>query len=148
MLPDPNEYSSRTSIYGLYGFDERKQFYRCKIPADNSNIFFWSSGTWLIFVDSKAGKLNSSPLIKNDEDVLVGVVHSSNNLVFMRLGDEKWTNVEIDSFPNPSLNITSIHDLVIYKGEFYFVNQSGTVFVCHENVHAPHNHDRHIIVIL
>ncbi|KAK9130429.1 hypothetical protein Sjap_010916 [Stephania japonica] len=120
ILPDPNstDCSQPITVYGLYGFEDRKLFDKCNIPSN-------------------------CPFIKNYKDVLVGAVHNSNNFVFMRLGDEKWTTVEIESFPSRSLIITRIVDLLFYKGKFYLVNQSGTVFVCEENVHAPRNHDYH-----
>ncbi|KAK9100277.1 hypothetical protein Scep_023707 [Stephania cephalantha] len=83
------------------------------------------------------------PLIKNDEDVVFGVVYNANNLAYMKLGDKEWTIIEIDCFPSPSTKIESIHDLVLRNGRFYFVNQCGTVFVCKESAHAPHDQDHH-----
>ncbi|KAK9117665.1 hypothetical protein Sjap_016612 [Stephania japonica] len=56
----------------------------------------------------------AGPLINKDEDVFVAIFHTSNNLVVLRFGDEKWTNVDTDD----SFATISIHDLVFYKGNF------------------------------
>ncbi|KAK9130426.1 hypothetical protein Sjap_010913 [Stephania japonica] len=172
MLPT-NAKCSKPSVYGLYDFEDRKLFYEYKIPG-NYEVFFESSGTWLIFLDNEDKKLrvwnplslievslpcvtnqektavtyckvivSCGPLIKKREDVLVGVVINYDRLVVIRLGDEGWTNIDIDSFPCESHTTTIIHNLVFYKGKFYLVNQSGKVFICDENVHAPRNHDQH-----
>ncbi|KAK9117668.1 hypothetical protein Sjap_016615 [Stephania japonica] len=172
ILPDPNSsVSCRPTLYGLYQLHDpqkkqhQHQFHRFNIP-DNYDSFGWSSGTWLIFVDGKAGKLRvwnplsliefslpfvrnqnnqtnlsygkfhvscAGPLFNKDEDVFVAVFHSSKNLVVIRLGDENWTNVDIDD----SLDFTvSIHDLIFYRGNFYFLHHSGALFVCHQNYGA------------
>ncbi|KAK9130428.1 hypothetical protein Sjap_010915 [Stephania japonica] len=174
MLPNPHSKDSQPTVYGLYGFEYRKLFYKCNIPS-NYDLYPGSSGTWLIFIDRKGGKLRVwnplslievslplvknekynpivyteiilsriGPLIKNYQAVLVSAVHNCNNLVVMWLGEEKWTSIEIESFPSRSLATTRIVDLLFYKGKFYLVNQSWMLFVCEENVHTPRNHDHH-----
>ncbi|KAK9100272.1 hypothetical protein Scep_023702 [Stephania cephalantha] len=169
MLPA----KSTPTVYDLYAFDNDIKFYHCKIP-DNCEQFFASSGSWLIFIDSKGGRFRvwnplslsnislpllrrrgnadiygkfivscTGPLIKNDEDVLFGLVYNANKLAYMKLGDKEWTMIEVDCFPRPSTKIERIHDLVLHNGRFYFVNQCGMVFVCGKDVYAPHDQDHH-----
>ncbi|KAK9130434.1 hypothetical protein Sjap_010921 [Stephania japonica] len=172
MLPDLNYLSdsSYTKVYGLYGSDEQKQFYQCKIP-DNCEIFVGSSGTWLAYIDNKRRKLRvwnplslteislpfvsnkaiklgkvvvscPGPLIKNAiEDVVFGAVYDSTQFACIALGDKDWTNIEVDFFPSkPTIRID---DLVFYKGKFFLVDHSGMVFVCERNVPVPRDHDLH-----
>ncbi|KAK9130435.1 hypothetical protein Sjap_010922 [Stephania japonica] len=174
MLPAKSNDSTHPTIYNLYAFDNDIQFYNCKIP-DNCEMFIGSSGTWLIFIDSKGSKLQvwnplslsnislpflrrrekginiykklifscTGPLIKNDADLLFGLVYNANNLAYMKFGDKEWTIVKIDCFPRPSTKTERIHDLVLYNGRFFFVNQCGVVFACEENAHAPCDQDYH-----
>ncbi|KAK9130425.1 hypothetical protein Sjap_010912 [Stephania japonica] len=92
----------------------------------------------------------TGPLIKNGEDVVFGVLYDSNHLACIRLSDKKWVVVETDSIPRLSTVINhfvfpkeKINDLIFYKGKLYFLNNSGMVYVCEENVHAPRDYDHH-----
>ncbi|KAK9130432.1 hypothetical protein Sjap_010919 [Stephania japonica] len=181
MLPNPDLANSTTSpsVYNLYGFEEQKLCYQCKIP-DNCTEFIGSSGTWLVYKDNEGDKLRvwnplslieislpllmkngevdssiaydkvvvscTGPLIKNVEDVQIGLIYNKGSkLACIRLGDKEWTTIGSDSFPTTSIE-HNITDLVFYNGKFYFVDQFGAVYVCDENVHVPCDRDYHYCV--
>ncbi|KAK9137677.1 hypothetical protein Sjap_008271 [Stephania japonica] len=165
MFPASVDPPSR--IYNLYTYDGGRQFFQFELPREYE--FCCCSGTWLIFFDGKENKIRvwnplssvhillplilvpwckiiascRGPLIKDD---MVFAAFYPDKLAFIRLGDEAWTHVEIDflQVPRPSTpQILQINDIVFYRGKLYAVDQSGMIFVCEEDVHAPSYYDYH-----
>ncbi|KAK9102647.1 hypothetical protein Sjap_019901 [Stephania japonica] len=149
--------------YALYSFDGKRNFFQFKTP---NCMYFGSSGTWLIFIDSNVRMIRvwnplslidillpyigatgkdvynkmilscPGPLIKNA--MMFGIIYNDNKLAFMRLGDNDWTKVNF-SFIDNMLLLSSGYftDIIFHGGKLHALHKYGILYVCEEDILVP-----------
>ncbi|KAK9147651.1 hypothetical protein Scep_006408 [Stephania cephalantha] len=169
-------HATASTTYNFYTFDGVRQFFDVEVPEEYT--IGRGSGTWLTFWDTKVERVRvwnplssihillpsipgtetilkkfdkfvvstPGPLIKNN--MIFGVFYKGEKLAYIKLGQERWTHVEVDFLHQPPVVPSlepefKIHDIVFYQGKLHVVDRSGMVFVCEEDAHAPHYNDHH-----
>ncbi|KAK9143607.1 hypothetical protein Syun_013007 [Stephania yunnanensis] len=168
--------ATASTTYNFYTFDGVGPFFDVEVPKEYT--IGRGSGTWLTFWDTKVERVRvwnplssihillpcipgtetilkkfhkfvvstPGPLIKNN--MIFGAFYGGEKLAYIKLGQERWTHVEVDFLHQPPVvpslqTAYKIHDIVFYQGKLHVVDRTGMVFVCEEDAHAPHYNDHH-----